>query len=109
MGATRTDHYSDIQNDIAIIAKALGHPARVAIVDYLVKTNACICGDIVNELPLAQPTVSQHLKELKNAGIIKGEIEGNAICYCIDEQTIKKINDYLSDILGKTKLRNECK
>ena len=109
MGATNTDHYSDIQNDIAKIAKALGHPARVAIVDYLVKTNACICGDIVNELPLAQPTVSQHLKELKNAGIIKGEIEGNAICYCIDEQTIKKINDYLSDILGKTKLRNECK
>jgi len=109
MGATRTDHYSDIQNDIAKIAKALGHPARVAIVDYLVKTNACICGDIVNELPLAQPTVSQHLKELKNAGIIKGDIEGNAICYCIDEQIIKKINDYLSDILEKTKLRNECK
>jgi DNA-binding transcriptional ArsR family regulator len=108
MGATRTDHYSDIQNDIAKIAKALGHPARVAIVDYLVKTNACICGDIVNELPLAQPTVSQHLKELKNAGIIKGEIEGNAICYCIDEHTIKIINDYLSDVLEKTKMRNEC-
>ena len=105
MGATRTDHYSDIQNDIAKIAKALGHPARVAIVDYLTKVNACICGDIVNELPLAQPTVSQHLKELKNAGIIKGEIEGNAICYCIDEQVIKKINDYLSDIFEKTKTR----
>ena len=108
MGATNTDHYSDIQNDIAKIAKALGHPARVAIMDYLVKTNVCICGDIVNELPLAQPTVSQHLKELKNAGIIKGEIEGNAICYCIDEQTIKKINDYLSDIIEKTKIKNDC-
>jgi len=108
MGATNTDHYSDVQNDIAKIAKALGHPARVAIVDYLVKVNACICGDIVNELPLAQPTVSQHLKELKNAGIIKGEIEGNAICYCIDEQVIKKINDYLSGILEKTKMRNKC-
>ena len=106
MGATRTDHYSDIQNDIAKIAKALGHPARVAIVDYLVKKNACICGDIVNELPLAQPTVSQHLKELKNAGIIKGEIEGNAICYCIDERTIKKIKDYLYGILEITKMRN---
>jgi DNA-binding transcriptional ArsR family regulator len=108
MGATRTDHYSDNQNDIARIAKALGHPARVAIVDYLTKVNACICGDIVNELPLAQPTVSQHLKELKNAGIIKGEIEGNAICYCIDEQIVKNINDYLSDVLEKTKMRNEC-
>ena len=107
MGATRTDHYSGIQNDIAIIAKALGHPARVAILDYLVKVNACICGDIVNELPLAQPTVSQHLKELKNAGIIKGEVEGNSICYCIDERVIKKINDYLSDILEKTEMRNE--
>lgn len=103
MGATRTDHYSDIQNDIAKIAKALGHPARVAIVDYLVKVNDCICGELVNELPLAQPTVSQHLKELKNAGIIKGEIEGNAICYCINEQIIGKMNHYLSQILGKTK------
>jgi len=108
MGATKTEHYSEIQNDIAKIAKALGHPARVAIADYLVKTNACICGDIVNELPLAQPTVSQHLKELKNAGIIKGEIEGNAICYCIDEQIIKRLNDYLSNILEKTRMRNEC-
>jgi len=107
MGATRTDHYSENQNEIAKIAKALGHPARVAIVDYLVKTNACICGDIVNELPLAQPTVSQHLKELKNAGIIKGEIEGNSICYCIDEQVVAKIEKYLSDILEKTRTRDK--
>jgi len=105
MGATNIDHYSEIQNDIAKIAKALGHPARVAIVDYLTKMNECICGDIVNELPLAQPTVSQHLKELKNAGIIKGEIEGNSICYCVDEQVITKIENYLSDILEKLKER----
>jgi DNA-binding transcriptional ArsR family regulator len=108
MGATKTEHYSENQNEIAKIAKALGHPARVAIIEYLAKINTCICGDIVNELPLAQPTVSQHLKELKNAGIIKGEIEGNAICYCINEQTITKINHYLSDILEKTKIKNEC-
>jgi ArsR family transcriptional regulator, arsenate/arsenite/antimonite-responsive transcriptional repressor len=63
----------------------------VAIIEYLLKVNACICNDIVNELPLAQPTISQHLKELKNAGIIKGNIEGNAICYCIDEKTFSKI------------------
>ena len=107
MGATKTDHYSDIQNDIAIIAKALGHPARVAIVDYLLKVNACICNDIVDELPLSQPTVWQHIKELKNAGIIKGEIEGKTICYCIDDQIISKMNNYLSHILEKTKTRNE--
>jgi DNA-binding transcriptional ArsR family regulator len=108
MGATKTEHFTDKQNAIATLAKALGHPARVAIVEYLIKTDTCICGDIVNELPLAQPTVSQHLKELKNAGIIKGEIEGNAVCYCIDEKTIEKISNYLSTILKKTKLKNEC-
>jgi len=108
MGATKIEYYSDIQNDIAKIAKALGHPARVAIVEYLVKVNACICGDIVNELPLAQPTVSQHLKELKNAGIIKGEIEGNAICYCIDKQTIRKFSNYFLEILRKIEIKNEC-
>jgi predicted transcriptional regulator len=80
----------------------------MAVIEYLVKTNSCICGDIVNELPLAQPTVSQHLKELKNAGIIKGEIEGNSICYCIDEQVIAKIADCLSDILEKLKNRILC-
>lgn len=74
MGASKTDHFTDKQNEIATLAKALAHPARVAIIDYLLKVNTCICGDIVNELPLAQPTVSQHLKELKNAGLIKGEI-----------------------------------
>ena len=108
MGATRTDYYSDYQNEIAKIAKALGHPARVAIIEYLAKTNACICGDIVNELPLAQPTVSQHLKELKNAGVIKGEIEGNAICYCINEQAIARLTDCLSDTLEKFKNRILC-
>ena len=76
MGTTKTEHFTDKQNAIATLAKALGHPARVAIIEYLMKVDTCICGDIVNELPLAQPTVSQHLKELKNAGLIKGSIEG---------------------------------
>ena len=67
MGATKTEYFTDQQNEIASLAKAIGHPARVAIIEYLIKVDACICGDIVNELPLAQPTVSQHLKELKNA------------------------------------------
>lgn len=106
MGATKTEHFTEQQNKIASIAKALGHPARIAIIEYLMKVNECICGDIVNELPLAQPTVSQHLKELKNAGIIKGNIEGNSICYCIDEKAIEVLNTYFSkiiDTVSKTK------
>lgn len=99
MGVSKTEHFTDKQNQIAKIAKALGHPARVAIIEYLMKVNTCICGDIVNELPLAQPTVSQHLKELKNAGLIKGNIEGNAICYCIDEKMFTILNDYFSKII----------
>ena len=82
MGATKTEHFTDKQNEIATLAKALGHPARIAIMEYLLKVDTCICGDIVNELPLAQPTVSQHLKELKEAGLIKGDIEGAKVCYC---------------------------
>lgn len=98
MGATKTDHFSDKQNEISTLTKAFGHPARVAIMDYLLKVDSCICGDIVNELPLAQPTVSQHLKELKNAGLIKGDIEGNTICYCIDEKAITKLESYFAMI-----------
>jgi ArsR family transcriptional regulator, arsenate/arsenite/antimonite-responsive transcriptional repressor len=106
MGATKTEHYTDEHNKISMLAKALGHPARVAIVDYLLKVDYCICGDIVNELPLAQPTVSQHLKELKNAGIIKGEIEGNAICYCIDDKSIETLQNYFTSITAQIKLKN---
>ena len=109
MGASKTDHFTDKQNELATLAKALGHPARVAIIDYLLKVDACICGDIVNELPLAQPTVSQHLKELKNAGLIKGEIEGNSICYCIDEKTFSKLQNFFSRMAVKMeKKKNNC-
>ena len=109
MGATKTEHFTDKQNTIATIAKALGHPARIAIVEYLIKVDTCICGDIVNELPLAQPTVSQHLKELKNAGLIKGTIEGNAICYCIDEKAIETLQNYFGNISNKlSDKKNNC-
>lgn len=108
MGATKTDHFTDQQNQIATIAKALGHPARVAIIEHLLKVNACICADIVNELPLAQPTVSQHLKELKNAGLIKGNIEGNSICYCIDEKTFEVLKNYFSKIITIVLKQNCC-
>jgi len=109
MGATKTEHFTDEQNAIATLAKALGHPARIAIVDYLLKVDSCICGDIVNELPLAQPTVSQHLKELKNAGLIKGSIEGTSICYCIDEKALVKLQNYFALMASKIeKKKNNC-
>lgn len=103
MGATKTDHFTKKQNEMALIMKALGHPARIAIIDYLLKVDKCICGDIVAELPLAQPTISQHLKELKTAGLIKGNIEGTAICYCVDEKTFQKFQTYLSAIFTRIK------
>ena len=90
MGATKTEEFTSTQNELANIAKALGHPARVAIIEYLLDKKSCICGDIVDELPLAQPTISQHLKELKNAGLIKGNVNGNTVCYCIDEKVMKR-------------------
>lgn len=109
MGASKTEHFTEQQNSIATMAKALGHPARIAIVEYLMKVDACICGDIVNELPLAQPTVSQHLKELKNAGLIKGNIEGNAICYCIDETAVEKLRAYFGIMTQKLEeKKNKC-
>ena len=108
MGATKTDFFTAEQNDLALFTKALGHPARIAILQHLLKVQSCVCGDIVNELPLAQPTVSQHLKELKNAGIIKGTIEGNAICYCIDETTWNRYKTILENLFGSYKSNAKC-
>lgn len=84
MGTSKLDEFSATDNTIARYAKALGHPARVAILRVLARRRACICGDIVDELPLSQSTVSQHLKELKEAGLIQGDIDGTRVCYCID-------------------------
>ena len=98
MGITKTERFTAEQNELAILAKAIGHPARIAIIEYLLKIDSCICGDIVNELPLAQPTVSQHLKELKNAGLIKGNIEGTSICYCVNEEGFNKLKGFFQNI-----------
>jgi len=98
MGITKSKHFTEEQNELATLAKAIGHPARIAIIQHLIKVNSCVCGDIVNELPLAQPTVSQHLKELKNAGLIKGTIEGNAICYCLNKEGFDKIKVFFHHI-----------
>src|SRR3954462_14902584 len=93
MGLTKSEIFSDKQNRLAQMMKALAHPARIAIIQHLIKAQACICGDLVNELGLAQATISQHLKELKNIGLIKGSIEGTSVCYCIDG---KVLNQYKS-------------
>lgn len=107
MGITKSDFFSESQNELANQLKSLAHPARIAIIEFLLKANSCICGDIVNELPLSQATVSQHLKELKTVGLIKGSIEGNSICYCIDEENFKKVTARLNAI--QTELENKNK
>ncbi len=109
MGITKSEMFTQAQNELAVMAKALGHPARIAIIEYLLKAESCICGDIVDVLPLAQPTVSQHLKELKNAGLIKGNISGTAICYCIDEEGFEKIKSFFDHIQhALTEKNNNC-
>lgn len=109
MGASKTELFTEEQNKIAAIAKALGHPARIAIIEYLIMQNQCICGDFVNELPLAQPTVSQHLKELKNAGIIKTSSEEKGVCYCIHEENWERYAALMNSLFKAFKLgKNEC-
>lgn len=98
MGITKTIGFSEETNQMAEILKALGNPARLEIVKILMRSPNCICGTIVELLPLAQSTVSRHLSELKKAGIIKGAISGNSICYCLDENTIKKLQSFLTII-----------
>lgn len=102
MGITKTDIYTKEQNEIAQIAKTLGHPARIAILQQMFKADTCICGDLVNEIGLAQATISQHLKELKNMGLIKGSISGTSICYCIDEEKWTEIRQIFTALLDKS-------
>lgn len=101
MGLTKSEIFTDQQNQISNIAKVFGHPARVAILQYIFKIDSCICGDLVDEIGLAQPTISQHLKELKNLGLIKGNIEGTSICYCIDKDNWAQMKTIISDFLNQ--------
>ncbi|MBD1427931.1 ArsR/SmtB family transcription factor [Sphingobacterium arenae] len=93
MGLTKSEIFTDEQNRLASLFKVFGHPARVAILQYIINQKACICNDLVDELGLAQATISQHLKELKSIGIIQGTIEGKSVCYCIDEKLWKQIQE----------------
>jgi len=101
MPKAKTAEFTDQQQRIANLAKALGHPARVAILMHLFKTNACVCGDIVEEIPfLAQSTISQHLKALKDVGIIHGEVEGTKTCYCINPEVWQEMKGVLGQFFG---------
>lgn len=108
MATAKTADFSLRDNRIARYAKALSHPARIAILRLLLKKESCVCGDIVDELPLSQSTVSQHLKELKEARLIKGEIDGVNVCYCIDEAEWIQASKWLSEFLALSPLKNTC-
>ncbi len=103
MGVTKTKLFSAEQNRIAELGKAFSHPARIAIIQYLLQTNACVCGDLVEVLPLSQSTVSQHLKELKRVGILKGNVEGTSVCYCINETTWAEVQQTFNQIFKSFK------
>jgi predicted transcriptional regulator len=108
MGTTKTEIFSKDQNDLATLLKAIAHPARIAILQQIIAANACICGDLVDELGLAQATISQHLKELKNAGIIQGSIEGVKVCYCIDPKIWELLRLQLDVLLTSYKGPASC-
>ncbi|WP_405570300.1 ArsR/SmtB family transcription factor [Winogradskyella sp. Asnod2-B02-A] len=109
MGLTKSEIFTPEQNEISSIAKVFGHPARVAILQHLFKIDSCICGDLVDEIGLAQPTISQHLKELKKIGLIKGNITGTSICYCIDKDNWSQMKTVLSVFLNQDiNEKNNC-
>ena len=108
MGITKSEIYTTEQNNLANMLKALAHPARIAIIQHLVKADACICGDLVGELGLAQATISQHLKELKNIGIIKGCVDGTSVSYCIDEKVWKQVKKTFESFFISYKVKEEC-
>jgi len=108
MGVTKTNKFTENQNRKADLYKALGHPARIAIIEFLITQESCVCGDIVEQLPLSQSTISQHLKELKAVGIIKGDITGASICYCIDEEVWFELDDITRVLMNNYTQRNKC-
>lgn len=108
MGVTKSEKFSEEQNAIANFAKAIGHPARVAILQYLLKANSCITGDIVSELGLAQATISQHLKALKDIGLVQGTIDGTSVCYCINAESWQNVQAVLGEFINKVGVNSSC-
>ena len=107
MGITKAEIFTENQNEIALFAKVFGHPARVAILQHLFKIDTCVCGDLVNEIKLAQATISQHLKELKQLGLIKGSVEGTSVCYCIDSINWAKMKEVMFQFLNQDIVKRE--
>jgi len=103
MGVTKSSLFTEAQNDLALAAKALAHPARIAIIEFLLKSESCINGDLVNELGLSQATISQHLRELKDIGIIQGTIEGTRVNYCINAGRWSEIKEKFEKIFKQFK------
>jgi DNA-binding transcriptional ArsR family regulator len=108
MGVTKELDYTQSQLLISMQLKALGHPARIAIVEHLLSVNSCICGDLVDQLELSQPTISRHLQELKSAGIIQGTISGNSVCYCLNTVAIAGLRNYFESMLPVLEAQNLC-
>ena len=108
MGLTKTEIFTDEQNRLAVMLKALAHPARIAILQQIITANACICGDLSIELGLAQATISQHLKELKTAGLIQGTIEGVSVCYCIEPKNWEMLKQQLNSFLNLVDVKTSC-
>lgn len=108
MGLAKTEIFTDQQNKIALFAKVFGHPARVAILQQLFKIDGCYCGDLVHEIGLAQPTISQHLKELKHLGLIKGNVEGTSVCYCINLENWIKMKEIMLHFLDQDISATDC-
>lgn len=108
MGITKSELFSTEQNELAVLAKAFGHPARIAIIQHLLKSNQCINSDLVAELGLAQATISQHLKELKSLGIIQGTVEGTSMCYCINGDTWEKTKKLFASLFNQYNPIQEC-
>lgn len=108
MGLTKSEIFSEEQNQLAQLLKAMAHPARIAILQQLIKSETCICGDLVDELGLAQATISQHLKELKNSGLIQGTIEGASVCYCINPETWKMLEKETSNFFSNFQPAKNC-
>ena len=108
MGLTKSEMFSEEPNELSTIFKVLGHPARIAIIQHIINQNSCICNDLVDELGLAQATISQHLKELKSIGILQGTIEGKSVCYCIEEKRWEEIQKIFNEFFNQNVKINKC-
>ncbi|MEN8927570.1 MAG: metalloregulator ArsR/SmtB family transcription factor [Flavobacteriales bacterium] len=108
MGLTKTENFTQEQNALASVAKVIGHPARIAILEHIIKSQSCVCGSIVDEIGLAQSTISQHLAELKRVGLIQGTIEGTSVCYCVNVETWESFKNQFNTLFDSAIKGIEC-